>query len=166
MVVIIFGVAGVGKTTVGKLLAEDLNWKFYDADDFHSASNIEKMRRGVSLTDEARQPWLQKLRKLIERSLGANESAILACSALKKKYRDELRAGPAVKFIFLHSDRERVAEQLRDRRGHYFDPKLLDAQLTDLEEPESAEDAVSVELTGEPREVVAKIEAILRELVE
>ena len=162
MVVVIFGVAGVGKTTVGKVLAEDLGWKFFDADDFHSAPNIEKMRSGIALTDEDRQLWLQQLRGLIERSLKTNESAVLACSALKKKYRDKLRVGSDVKFVFLRADRERIANQLENRRGHYFDPKLLDAQFTDLEEPESAEDAVTVEITGEPRDVAKKIESILR----
>ena len=162
MVVVIFGVAGVGKTTVGKLLAEDFGWNFYDGDDYHSASNIEKMGRGIPLTDEDRQPWLQQLRSLIERSLEANEGAVLACSALKKKYRDELRAGPNVKFVFLHADRERVAEQLRNRRGHFFDPNLLDAQFADLEKPESEEDAIAMEVKGKPEELVREIGQKLR----
>src|SRR5438132_6901978 len=91
MVVIIFGVSGAGKTTIGKLLAEELGWKFYEADDFHPAANIDKMQRGESLTDEDQQPWLQSLREAITRSLAANENAVLACSALKQKYRDLLQ---------------------------------------------------------------------------
>ena len=162
MVAVIFGVAGVGKTTVGKLLAEDLGWKFYDADDFHPTLNIEKMRSGVALTDQDRQPWLEKLRDLIERCLATSENAVLACSALKKKYRDELRAGPDVKFVFLRADRGRVTEQLKNRRGHYFDPNLLDAQFADLEEPKSDQDAVTIHVIGEPRDVAKKIESILR----
>lgn len=159
----IFGVAGAGKTTVGELLARGLGWKFYDADDFHSQANVEKMRRGVPLTDEDRQPWLERLRELVEQSLAANQSMVLACSALKKKYRDQLRASSDVKFVFLRGSRARIAEQLKDRRGHYFDPKLLDTQFADLEEPISAQDAIAVELSGEPRDVVEEIHAILRE---
>jgi gluconokinase len=163
MVVVIFGVAGVGKTTVAKLLADDFGWKFFDADDFHPQANIEKMRCGQTLTDEDRQPWLERLRKLIEKSLARNESAVLACSALKKKYRDQLRSSTDVKFIFLRGDRARITEQLKNRLRHYFDPKLLDAQFSDLEEPKSTEDAMTVELAGGPRDVANKIEAILRE---
>jgi gluconokinase len=163
MVVVIFGVAGVGKTTVAKLLADDLSRKFFDADDFHPQANIEKMRRGQALTDQDRQPWLERLRELIEKSLAENENTVLACSALKKKYRDQLRASADVKFIFLHGDRARITEQLKNRRGHYFDPRLLDAQFADLEEPKSSEDAMTVELAGEPRDVANKIETILRE---
>ncbi len=162
MVVVIFGVAGVGKTTVGKYLAKELGWEFYDADDFHPASNIEKMGSGVSLTDEDRRLWLEKLRNLIERCLAANENAVLACSALKKKYRDRLRASAEVKFVFLRADRERVTKQLENRRGHYFDSKLLESQFADLEEPRSDEDAVMIDVTGEPRGVAGKIESILR----
>ena len=155
-----FGVAGVGKTTVGKLLAKEMGWKFYDADDFHPESNVEKMRNGRPLTDEDRRPWLQRLRELIERSSAKNENAVLACSALKRRYRDQLRANPAVKFVFLRGDRSRIGEQLKNRRGHYFDPQLLDAQFADLEEPKSSEDGVTVELSGQPRDVVN--EALLR----
>jgi gluconokinase len=162
MVVVIFGVAGVGKTTVGKLLAGDLQWKFYDADDFHPPANIEKMRTGVSLTDQDRQPWLQQLRQLIERCLAEKEDAVLACSALKKRYRDELRAGPTVEFVFLRADRGRVTQQLKNRRGHYFDPNLLDAQFADLEPPTSGEDALTIDIEGGPSELVAKIEKQLQ----
>jgi gluconokinase len=162
MVVVIFGVAGVGKTTVGKLLAGDLKWKCYDADDFHPPANIEKMRNGVPLIDQDRQPWLRQLRQLIERCLAAKEDAVLACSALRKKYRDELRAGPNVKFIFLRADRGRVTQQLENRRGHYFDPSLLDAQFADLEPPTSGEDALTIDVEGDPSELVAKIEKQLQ----
>src|SRR2546421_4507980 len=99
MIAIIWGVAGVGKTTVGELLARDLGWKFYDADDFHSPANIEKMRSGRPLSDEDRQLWLAALREQMERSIAANENAVLACSALKKQYREKLRVGPAGRFV-------------------------------------------------------------------
>ena len=99
MVIIICGVSGVGKTTIGQLLAQELGWEFYDADDFHSVENIEKMEAGVPLTDEDRQPWLSKLRELIEQCLVAGKNAVLACSALKKAYRDRLRVNDGVKFV-------------------------------------------------------------------
>ena len=162
MVVIIWGVAGAGKTTIGKLLAEQLGWKFYEGDDFHPGANIEKMERGVPLTDEDRQPWLQKLREVIERSLAADENAVLACSALKKKYRDQLRVNQDVKFVFLRGDRKRIAERIKKRRGHFFDPKLLESQFADLEEPEPSEDALSFEIGSEPHELVEKIKESLR----
>ena len=163
MVVIIWGVAGVGKTTIGELLAQELGWKFYDADDFHSAANIDKMQRGISLTDEDRQPWLETLRKVIEQSLAENDNAVLACSALKQKYRDRLRVSEQVKFVFLRGSRDRIAEQLKRRRGHFVDPKLLDSQFADLEEPKPSEHAVTVELGDDPPELVQKIKMSLRE---
>ena len=157
MVMVIFGVAGVGKTTIGKLLAGELGWKFYDADDFHPLANIEKMKRGEPLTDRDRRPWLESIRGQLKRSLAAKENAVLACSALKREYRDRLRVSAAVKFVFLHADRARVAEQSKQRRGHFFDPKLLDSQLADLEEPESMEDALKIQVRDEPGELVREI---------
>src|SRR5437660_1200712 len=103
MVVVIWGVAGAGKTTIGQLLAKELGWKFLEGDDFHPQANIDKMRSGEPLTDEDREPWLERLRDLIKRSLAANENAVLACSALKKKYRDLLRVNADVKFVFLRA---------------------------------------------------------------
>ncbi len=163
MVVIIWGVAGVGKTTIGELLAQELGWKFYDADDFHPQVNIDKMERGEPLTDEDRQPWLQSLRKAITRSLAANKSAVLACSALKQKYRELLRVNADVKFVFLHGSRTRIADQLKQRRGHFIDPALLDSQFADLEEPAPSENVLTVELRDNPDELVEKIKTSLRE---
>jgi len=157
MVVVIFGVSGAGKTTIGELLAQELHWKFYDADDFHPQVNIDKMERGEPLTDEDRQPWLQSLREAITRSLAANENAVLACSALKRKYRELLRVNADVKFVFLHGSRARIADQLKQRRGHFIDPALLASQFADLEEPESSEDMLTIELKGEPDELVEQI---------
>jgi len=157
MIVVIFGVSGAGKTTIGELLAQELHWKFYDADDFHPQVNIDKMERGEPLTDEDRQPWLQSLREAITRSLAANENAVLACSALKRKYRELLRVNADVKFVFLHGSRARIADQLKQRRGHFIDPALLDSQFADLEEPESSEDMLTIELKGEPDELVEQI---------
>src|SRR4029453_18825759 len=100
MIVIIFGVSGAGKTTIGKLLAEQLGWRFYEADDFHPRANIEKMHRGCPLTDEDRGPWLERLREQITRSLAAKEDAVLACSALKRAYRERLGVSDDVRFVF------------------------------------------------------------------
>jgi len=163
MVVVIWGVAAVGKTTIGKLLAQELGWRFYDADDFQPAANIEKMQRGEPLTDEDRGPWLETLRQLIERLLAAKENSVLACSALKKKYRDALRTGPEVKFVSLRASRSRIAAQLRSRRGHFFDPKLLESQFGDFEEPAGDEDSVVFKLAENPNQLAKQIANSLRE---
>jgi gluconokinase len=161
MVVIIWGVTGAGKTTIGELLARQLGWRFYEADDFHPPANIAKMRSGVPLTDEDRQPWLEKLREEIERSVVADENAVLACSALKKKYRELLRVNADVKFVFLHGTRARIADQASKRRGHFMNPALLDSQFADLEEPQSDEGALTIELGRTPEELVEEIKSKL-----
>jgi gluconokinase len=161
VVIIICGVAGVGKSTVGQLLAEELHWQFYEADNFHSAANIEKMAAGIPLTDEDRQPWLDKLRESIERCLAAEENAVLACSALKKAYRDRLRVSEEVKFVFLRGNREQITQQLRDRRGHFMGPVLLDSQFADLEEPQPEEHVLAVELGSSPQDLVNLIKTKL-----
>ena len=162
MVVVICGVAGVGKTTVGNLLAQKLGWPFYEGDDFHPQTNIDKMRSGKPLTEEDRQPWLQKLWQLIERCLANNENAVLACSALKRKYRDQLRVGQEVKFVFLRATRQRIAEQLQKRRGHFMSAALLDSQFADLEEPDPSENAITIEVRADPQQLVDEITARLR----
>jgi gluconokinase len=124
VIVILFGVSGVGKTTLGKLLARELGWNFYEADDFHPEANLEKMRSGRPLTDEDRWPWLESLREQIKRLLAAGENGVLACSALKRKYREHLRVSPEVKMVFLRGDYALIAEQLRHRRDHFMDPEL------------------------------------------
>ena len=163
MVVIICGVAGAGKTTIGELLAQELHWRFYDGDDFHPPANVDKMNRGIPLTDEDRQPWLESLRETIGRSLAANENAVLACSALKKKYRELLHLSADVKFVFLHGSRAQIVEQLKQRRGHFMNAALLDSQFADLEEPTPSENMLMLELGDSPRELVEKIKASLRE---
>ena len=161
MIVVIIGVAGVGKTTVGKLLAKELSWHFYDADDFHPAANIEKMKAGIPLTDEDRWPWLDRLRQLIERCLAAHENVVLACSALKRAYRDRLRVTEEVRFVFLRASRAQVVEHLQHRRGHFMPATLLDSQFADLEEPQPQEDALTVDLQGSPHNVASLIKAKL-----
>jgi gluconokinase len=159
--VIVFGVSGAGKTTVGKLLAEELGWRFYEADDFHPRANIEKMHTGRPLTDEDRWPWLERLREQITRSLAAKENAVLACSALKRVYRERLRVSGEVKFVFLRGDYALIAEQLRRRRGHFMNPELLRSQFADLEEPQADEDAITVQVGRTPEELVEEIKAKL-----
>jgi gluconokinase len=157
MVIIIFGVSGAGKTTIGKLLARDLRWRFIEADDFHPAANIEKMRSGHPLTDNDRWPWLEQLRQQIERSLCARENAVLACSALKRAYRDRLDVSDEIKFVFLRGDYALVQKQLRSRHGHFINAALLQSQFDDLEEPESDENVLTIELGRTPEEIVNRI---------
>jgi len=162
MVVIIFGVSGAGKTTIGQLLAEELGWQFYEADDFHSQANIDKMHQGTPLTDEDRWPWLENLGELIRRCVAAAENAVLACSVLKEAYRRRLRVNTDAKLVFLRGDYELIANQLRQRRGHFMNPALLQSQFADLEEPLPTEDAVVIELGQSPRELVQEIKGKLR----
>ncbi|HEY3660882.1 MAG TPA: gluconokinase [Candidatus Udaeobacter sp.] len=159
--IIIFGVSGVGKTTIGKLLARERGWSFIEADDFHSAANIEKMRSGHSLTDEDRWPWLDCLRKQIERSLSAGKNAVLACSALKRAYRDRLRVSDEIEFVFLRADYALVEKQLRSRHGHFMNANLLESQFHDLEEPQPHEHVLTIQFGGTPEEIVERIKTSL-----
>jgi len=161
VILIIFGVSGAGKTTVGKLLARELGWSFIEADDFHPAANIEKMRSGHPLTDKDRWPWLEQLRQQIERSFSAGENAVLACSTLKRAYRDRLRVSDEVKFVFLSGDYALVEKQLRSRHGHFMNAALLQSQFDDLEEPKADENVLTIELGRTPEEIVESIKAKL-----
>jgi gluconokinase len=162
VIVIVFGVSGAGKTTIGKLLAEQLGWQFYEGDDFHPRANIEKMRSGRPLTDEDRWPWLERLREQITRSIIAKDNAVLACSALKRAYRDRLRVSDDVTFVFLRGDYALIEKQLRQRRGHFMNPELLRSQFADLEEPEPDEDVLTVDLGRTLQEVVEEVKRKLR----
>jgi gluconokinase len=161
VIVIIFGVSGAGKTTVGKLLARSLGWHFVEADDFHPAANIEKMRSGRPLTDEDRWPWLEQLREEIKRLVATGKNAVVACSALKHAYRDRLRVGNEVKLVFLRGDFALVQKQLRRRRSHFMNPDLLQSQFDDLEEPRPDEEALTIELGGTPEEIANEIKTKL-----
>ena len=126
------GVAGSGKTTIWKLLAEGLGWKFIEGDEYHSAENIAWMNAGIALTDQERIPWLQR----VHQALLLEKDAVVACSALKKNYRERL-AVPGAKFIYLKTDGKTLLQRLQTR-AHFFPPKLLQSQLDTLEEPEDA----------------------------
>jgi gluconokinase len=153
MIVIVMGVVGAGKTTVGQLLASQMNWEFGDADDYHPKSNVEKIRSGIPLTDEDRAPWLERLHGAILEWTSAGQSVVLACSALKRAYRDRL-AAPEVRFVFLRGDAELIADRLRSRHGHFAGEAILASQLADLEEPENA---VTVSIAASPDKIVAEI---------
>ena len=156
MIIIVMGVTGSGKTTVGRLLAEQLGWEFVDGDDFHPPENVEKMRRGIPLDDGDRRPWLERLRAEIAKRVEKN--VVMACSALKASYRRMLD-GPGVKFVYLKGSREFIAERLRERHGHFAGEKILAGQFADLEEPG---EAVVVDVAGTPEEMVRGIRGQLR----
>lgn len=153
MITIIMGVSGVGKTTVGAVLAERLGWTFRDADDYHPQANVEKIRHGIPLTDADRLPWLAALRELI-RAAG-DTGMVLACSALKQSYRDFLRDGrPDVAFVYLKGDRTLIEKRLDGRKDHFAGPGILESQLRDLEEPE---DALVIDALRDPESIVKEI---------
>ena len=147
------GVVGAGKTTVGSLLAKKLGWRFADADDFHPAANVEKIRNGMPLDDSDRVPWLAALRNAILRWNVEGQDAVLACSALKRKYRDVLRVD-GVHFVYLKGDFELIEQRLRTRRGHFASDSILKSQFEDLERPT---DAITVEIDKSPDSIVSEI---------
>ena len=154
MIIILMGVAGSGKTTIGSLLAQELNWDFYDADDLHSESNRDKMSQGIPLTDEDRAGWLLVLRDLLIRNDEAGRSTILACSALKESYRELLKINKNVKFVHLQGTYEQIEERLKNRAGHYMSAKMLASQFEILEEPKNV---LVMDITNSPREIVTLI---------
>jgi gluconokinase len=155
VVLIFMGVSGSGKTTVAKLFAKKTGAIFYEADDFHPPENVAKMREGIPLTDADREKWLQKLRRIVVGALDINEFTALTCSALKAKYREELTAGDArVKFVHLTGPIALLEERLKDRRGHFMPPTLLDSQLAILE---PASDALVFSCEKSPEKIVAEL---------
>jgi gluconokinase len=158
MIVLLMGVTGSGKTTVGKALAANLGWKYFDADEFHPVTNVTKMRAGVPLDDVDRQPWLETLAQLIREKIHGGESAVLACSALKQTYRDTLSISDEVRVVYLNGDRGTIAERLRSRRDHYMNPNLLASQFETLEEPA---DAVEIDASLSVDAIVQRIRTAL-----
>ena len=155
MVVILMGVSGAGKTTVGELLAAQLGWPFHDGDGFHPPANVAKMSRGEALTDEDRWPWLEALADHIRALADEGRSAVVACSALKASYRDRLLAGSDdARIVYLKGTYELIDRRLQARSGHFFDAGLLASQFEALEEPG---DVVVVDVEQTPERVVAEI---------
>src|SRR5262245_1440164 len=156
MVVVMMGVSGSGKTTIGKMLADQLGWTFVEADDFHPSANVEKMHRGTPLTDEDRRPWLAALRTRIDEACNRDENMVLACSALKHAYQDYLeRDDPAcVRYVYLQGSEELLRQRLARRKGHFMNPSLLHSQFETLEPPV---DAIRVDVTPTPEVIVAEI---------
>ena len=136
MVVIIMGPSGAGKSTVGRALAESLGWSFRDADDLHSPESVARMRQGIALTDAEREPWLERVRSAILAEAAAGRDAVVACSALRERYRTRLAEGVEdVKFVYLQADPELLRQRLEQRLGHFASVELLDSQLATLEPP-------------------------------
>ena len=154
MIVVVMGVSGCGKTTVGRALAEALGWPFLDADDFHPPANVEKMRAGTPLTDDDRWPWLDRLAAEMSAIDARGGGAVLGCSALKEAYRTRLARAGDVRLVHLKGDRATIASRLAARAGHYMPPTLLASQFATLEEPA---DAIVVDIRLAVPEQVATI---------
>lgn len=155
MFYVIMGISGTGKSTIGRLLSDRLGWDFYDADDFHSPINLDKMNRGIALTDSDRLPWLKELQQLISHALSSKQNGILACSALKAQYRQILRGESSeVVFIYLKGDYDHVQSRMKQRTGHFMNPNLLRNQFDTLEEPP---DAIAIDIALDPEAIVEEI---------
>jgi gluconokinase len=154
MVIVLMGVAGAGKTTIGQKLSAELGWKFYDADDYHTRVSIEKMKQGLPLNDADREPWLETLRAIIRGCLEHEEDAVLACSALKKSYRDFLLIDERVRLIYLKGSYELIQERLLNREEHFMKPSMLDSQFDALEEPEPS---AHIDASQPPEEIIKEI---------
>ncbi|MBW4676180.1 MAG: gluconokinase [Desmonostoc geniculatum HA4340-LM1] len=159
MIIIMMGVSGAGKTTIGKLLADSLNWEFSDADAFHSPENVEKMRCGIPLTEADRTPWLQDLQAAIKNWLQENKNMVLACSALKESYRQFLVVDrERIKLVYLKGSYELIQQRLQERHNHYMTEKLLDSQFNTLEEPS---DTLYIDVIETPQVIVQDIRTAL-----
>ncbi len=153
------GVSGCGKTTIGQMLADELSCPFFDADDFHPPENIEKMSNGIPLTDADRAPWLSRLQALIHRNLAGG--VVLACSALKHRYRAQLREdNDSLQFVYLHGDFDTIWARMQARQNHYMKPEMLQSQFTALEPP-GPDEAIRVNVTESVEEI---IEIVLSQL--
>lgn len=158
MTVILMGVSGTGKTTVGRLLARTLEWPFYEGDEFHSAANIAKMQSGIALTDLDRLGWLTALEALIRKLDAEHINAVIACSALKQDYRDRLRVGNRVRFVYLKGSYDLIRKRLESRRGHFMKAGLLASQFQTLEEPGGV---LTIDASLQPETIVRHIRQAL-----
>ena len=163
MMVIVMGVCGCGKTTVGRALAKELGYEFLDADDFHPAANVAKMAQGVALADDDRWPWLDAIVAAMRERAARGSGAGIACSALKEAYRDRLRRGVGavdeIRIVYLEGDAATIAPRLASRSGHYMPASLLDSQFAALEEPR---DAIVVDIRQPPEDQARQAAAALR----
>lgn len=156
------GVAGSGKSSIGSELSARLDWPFLEGDSFHSAQNKAKMESGIALTDEDRWPWLEAIAAELNTIDAAGGNALLACSALRRVYRDRLRMGTGdLCLVHLHGDTDIIAERIKSRTGHYMPPSLLKSQLDTLESPEPDEDAITIDIARPVSEIAA---AVIQEL--
>jgi carbohydrate kinase (thermoresistant glucokinase family) len=159
IVLVVMGVSGVGKTTLGEALAERLGWTFKEGDELHPAANVAKMKAGHPLTDADREPWLDAIAAWIDARLAAAQSGVITCSALKRAYRDRLdRARPQVRFVFIQLDEAATAERIASRKGHFMPPALLASQFADLEPPTPDEPLIVVD-GAQP--IPAQVEAVV-----
>ncbi|MEM8723192.1 MAG: gluconokinase [Cyanobacteria bacterium P01_G01_bin.39] len=155
MFYIIMGVSGTGKSTIGKLLSDRTGWHFYDADDFHPQSNIDKMKQGIPLTDSDRLPWLSSLHQLISNTLNSNQQGILACSSLKSSYRKMLcQEQTGVIFVYLRGSYDCIQSRIEERTGHFMSSNLLKSQFETLEEPQNA---LIIDVANTPEAIVEQI---------
>src|SRR5262245_36308418 len=150
MIILVMGTTGAGKTTVGKLIAQRLDWVFVDADDFHPQANIEKMKHGIPLNDIDRAPWLTNIHSRLQQLSAEGGNAVLACSALKQSYRDTLSAGLPIRIVYLRGNYDQMRKHILARHGHFAGESILAGQFADLEEPT---DALRLDVAGTPEEV-------------
>ena len=163
IILIVMGVSGSGKTTVAAMLAGQLHWRFQEGDALHPQANVDKMHHGVPLTDDDRRPWLNSIAALIDRWNVQGVSGVITCSALKRAYRDRLRAGRTdVELIYLRGARELVSARITERMGHFMPTSLLDSQFATLEEPGDDEPVITVDIGGSPDQIVAAILSALQ----
>ncbi|MBL8288592.1 MAG: gluconokinase [Rubrivivax sp.] len=161
--VVVMGVAGCGKSSVGRVLAARLGWRYIEGDELHPRENVQRMAAGTPLTDADRQGWLGKIAAELAAAAAAGRGLVVTCSALKRRYRDVLRGGaPDVRFVFLHGPAELLASRLAARRGHYMPASLLPSQLAALEPPAADEDALALSIEPPPEELAGAAEAWLR----
>jgi gluconokinase len=162
-VVIVMGVSGSGKSTIGSLLAGRLQWEFEDGDWFHPAANVEKMHKGVPLTDEDRWLWLAAIAAWIDKTRSAGGHGVIACSVLKRRYRDVLIGDRAdVRLVYLKGSEELIARRIATRHEHFMPPSLLHSQFVALEEPGSDENPITISIEPRPSQIVAQILSVLK----
>ncbi len=154
MIIVIMGVSGCGKSTIGQQLADRLGWPFFDGDAFHPSANIEKMSRGIPLNDEDRAGWLAAIADRMRELIAVDQSGVFACSALKEKYRQQLRVSDQVHFVYLRGEYDVIWSRMQQRPGHYMRPNMLASQFETLEEPLNA---LTLDITHTPKELLDAI---------